>query len=169
MPAFKLSPATTPADFAAAETLLSAFAAWDAAQGAAVGLSPDTVISLFHGDTAESLARKFGAPDTQLILARQNDRPIGCLGITPFDETRMELHSFYVDPSARGLGVGTALIRAVVDFAAATARPTVLVQTTVYMEGAIRLYEAAGFVPCPPFREIPDIVRKTERFFARPA
>ncbi|OLP53878.1 hypothetical protein BJF92_04660 [Rhizobium rhizosphaerae] len=164
-----IAPAGDPDQFAAAAALLSAFAAWDAAQAAQVGLEPQLVLDLFHADEDQvSLMQKFAAQDAALLLAYQDGDCLGTLGIAPFDTGRMELHSFYIDPAARGQGIGRRLIEAAVDFAVSQGQQTLLVQTTVYMQAALSLYHATGFAPAPPFRQIPDAVTATERFFSRP-
>ena len=164
-----LAPARHDDDFTAAATLLEAFAAWDAAQGATFGLDPHLVCELFHADEDEdALKRKFDSHGATLLLAWKDGHCLGTLGIDPFDAGRMELHSFYIDPSARGQGIGRRLIETALDFARSREQQAVLVQTTVYMQAALSLYEATGFKPSAPFRHIPDAVIATERFFSRP-
>jgi hypothetical protein len=36
------------------------------------------------------------------------------------------------------------------------------------MKSAVSLYEAFGFTPCPPFRDIPEAIKHTEVFMKRP-
>ena len=50
-----------------------------------------------------------------------------------------------VDPIARGLGAGVALVRACTERAAATGQP-ILIHTTPWMEAAHRIYTRLGFV-----------------------
>jgi ribosomal protein S18 acetylase RimI-like enzyme len=58
-----------------------------------------------------------------------------------------------VDPAARGLGAGRALVAACVERAAAAARP-IVIHTTPWMQTAQRIYERFGFVRRPG-RDVP--------------
>jgi len=58
-----------------------------------------------------------------------------------------------VDPSARGLGAGIALVGACVERAAATRQP-IAIHTTPWMETAQRIYAQFGFVRRPD-RDVP--------------
>ncbi|OLP59901.1 hypothetical protein BJF93_09870 [Xaviernesmea oryzae] len=163
-----ITAAETDRDYGAAEALLGHFAAWDAAQGGAQGLDPALVLSLFHADEhASALKQKFNNMSATLLLAYDDDALLGCLGIAPFDEHRMELHSVYVDPAGRGQGIGRRLLASALTFAEQHRQTAVLVQTTVYMHAALTLYQSTGFRRVSPFRDIPKAVKATERFFIR--
>jgi ribosomal protein S18 acetylase RimI-like enzyme len=58
-----------------------------------------------------------------------------------------------VDPAARGLGAGAALVAACVDRAAATEQ-TIVIHTTPWMETAQRIYQRFGFLRRPD-RDVP--------------
>lgn len=131
------------------------------------GLSRDEILSLFHGETASSLAAKFNSADGRMLIARWEGTPAGCLAFDPFDETAMELHRFYVDPAFRGRGIGGGLIRAVLAEIGKGNRRMVLIHTTPYLKHAISLYEAHGFAPCPRFRSTPGHVAHTDVFMSR--
>jgi GNAT superfamily N-acetyltransferase len=54
-----------------------------------------------------------------------------------------------VDPAARGMGVGRALVQAVADRARAAGRRVLILRTTPQMVAAHRLYASIGFVRDP--------------------
>lgn len=66
---------------------------------------------------------------------------VGMVGAFPAGDA-VELVSLWVDPSARGRGIGEAAVGAVVDFAAGR---DVLLSVRIANAPAIRLYERCGF------------------------
>ena len=58
---------------------------------------------------------------------------------------RLYVRSMAVLPSARGLGVGSALLREVESFAASQEALSLYLSTTPFLHDAIRLYERFGF------------------------
>jgi GNAT superfamily N-acetyltransferase len=59
------------------------------------------------------------------------------------------MRSLAVIASARGRGIGTALVERVERFAFAARAPRVFLSTTPFLHEAIALYERCGFVRCP--------------------
>ena len=86
---------------------------------------------------------------TIAVVATKNDMYIGLLSgvIQKSDSSRANLYQMWVDPTCRGLGVGTALIDEVRSWAVERdARKLLLSVTTVNIE-AMSLYKSIGFVP----------------------
>jgi len=79
------------------------------------------------------------------LVARRGDELVGMVSGVLDGEERAELISMWVDPAARGSGVGPALVRAVVEWAAAAGRPTYLMVRSDNAP-AIAAYTRAGFV-----------------------
>jgi GNAT superfamily N-acetyltransferase len=71
--------------------------------------------------------------------------PAGLIGGYPEDPVTVELVSMYVRPSARGRGVGEALVAAVIDWAAERQATTVHLWVTETNAPARALYERCGF------------------------
>ena len=71
--------------------------------------------------------------------------PAGLIGGYPEDPQTVELVSMYVRPSARGRGVGEALVATVLDWAAARQAKTVHLWVTETNAHARALYERCGF------------------------
>lgn len=163
-----ISRASTTEDFAIGGELCKAFGAWDAEASRAYDVPAELVAAFFHSDDEDTLARKYSPADAPFLLARWHGTPAGCAALEPFDDVAAEIHKFYVDPAFRGLGIGKALLLAILAEARKGSRSMLLLQTTVYMQSAVSLYEAAGFARCPPFRDIPDAIRHTEVFMSRP-
>jgi ribosomal protein S18 acetylase RimI-like enzyme len=154
-------------DFEIAAEMGRVFGAWDAEQGRAYGLDEETILLLFHNSTIDSLTEEFTGANSSLMIARWSGEAAGCLGFEPFDDTRMELKNFFVDPAFRGRNIGRSLLSVVLEAIEATGSREIVLHTTVYMVNAISLYTAFGFQRCEAFRDIPDSIRHTEVFMRR--
>jgi GNAT superfamily N-acetyltransferase len=63
------------------------------------------------------------------------------------DESRLHVVGMFVEPDARGQGVGALLLDAVVDWARARGSPRLYLWVTTTNQAAIALYERGGFRP----------------------
>ncbi len=113
----------------------------------------------FQGFKAElaALPGKYAQPVGELFLAKQEDgSPIGCVAVAPFAKPgACELKRLYVRDSARGHGVGRALVEAAITFAAEAGYSEMLLDSLPRMAGALALYRAMGFEPIPPYYRNP--------------
>jgi len=73
------------------------------------------------------------------------DTVIGTCGVYPDGPTTFELRKMYLDPRARGAGVGKRLLDTAVDFARSRGATAIVLDTLDSMTRAIRFYEAHGF------------------------
>lgn len=162
-----IAPARTEEDFETCASFCRALGDWDVAQGKAFGVPADLIIGLYHGQTGDSLARKFGSADAVMLIANWNGTAAGCIGLTAFDTQAGEIHKFYVDPDFRGRRIGHALMAAALDAIHQAAHRTALVHTAIYLTQAIALYEAFAFRRCEPFRTVPAEISHTEIFLSR--
>jgi GNAT superfamily N-acetyltransferase len=81
--------------------------------------------------------------------------PAGLAGV--YEEDGMaDLVSMWVRPSARGLGVGKALVTAAADWAKARDHDTLYLWVTETNPGAVRLYERCGFIPTGERQPLPS-------------
>jgi DNA-binding MarR family transcriptional regulator len=94
-------------------------------------------------------------PHGVLLVARLHGRPIGCgaLKLHPGEPT--ELKRMWVDPSARGLGLGRRLLRELEQYAANAGTTTVRLETNGSLGEAIALYRSAGYDEVPAFNDEP--------------
>ena len=113
------------------------------------------------------------APGTQ-IVALDGDRVVGAVLLLPagaaFEGPGVraatlalpEVRLLAVAPSARGRGVGAALMRACIERARAASAAALTLHTTDFMEAAMRLYGRLGFVRAADldFHPAPGIVVK---------
>lgn len=117
-------------------------------------------VDLSHQGFADELERLPGAyapPKGTLLLARAADgTALGVIGLRPLTEDGVaEVKRLYVRPQARGLGLGRALVAALLEEAARLGHREVRLDTLPHMESAIALYRSFGFAPVAPYGSYP--------------
>ena len=90
--------------------------------------------------------KNFDAAREQAWLAERHGEIVGSIFLVRGgDETTGKLRLLYVEPSARGLGIGAALVNACVARAREAGYLRLILWTNDILVSARRLYEAAGF------------------------
>lgn len=146
MASFHLTPARSPDDFKIIANLFLAYA-----QSLPINLDYQD----FEAELAD-LPGKYAPPEGELLLARATDGEIlGCVGLRAFTDDACEMKRLYVLPQARGMGVGEALVSAIITCATEAGYRRMLLDTLPEMKGAIRLYEKADFVPITAYYDTP--------------
>jgi len=104
-------------------------------------------------------------PGVRFFVARQQGTARGCGALKLENDGSAEVKRMYVDPAARGLGIGKALMRAIEDAAQRASVRTLRLETGIHQPEAIGLYVASGFGEVgafPPYQPDPF-----SRFFAK--
>lgn len=96
------------------------------------------------------------APEIRFYVAYDGDRVVGT-GALAVKEGYGELKSMFVDPDARGMGVGEALVTQLIVRAKLERLPMLKLETGSLLHAAHRMYERAGFTRCGPFGGYEDI------------
>ncbi len=87
------------------------------------------------------------------LIARLDDRPVGCGAVRLLDAGTAELKRMYVAPEARRQGVGRLLLQRLEAEARALGAGRLVLETGVRSAAAQALYRAAGFTDIPLYGE----------------
>ena len=118
-------------------------------------------IDLTFQDFAAELASfpgKYAPPSGCILLARSpsGGEPLGCVALRPLQTTSYcEMKRLYVTPEGRGLGLGKALVGAIIGEAVRIGYRTMRLDTLSTMVEAIGLYRQAGFVDVEAYYDTP--------------
>lgn len=139
--AHHIAPIATADDLAAARALFQVYAD---------GIGVDLSYQDFAGELA-GLPGSYAPPRGALLLARDPaGAPLGCVALRPLGDAG-EMKRLYVAPAARGLGLGAALMRAIVGEARRIGYRAMRLDTLPDMAAAQAMYAAAGFRPIAPY------------------
>lgn len=90
------------------------------------------------------------------LMAFVREKPVGCGAIRRVDTDTAELKRMYVDPEARGLGVGRAILNALEAEARSLGAGRIVLEAGDRQPEAMALYERSGFRRIPAFGEYID-------------
>ena len=141
--------ATSPQDIEHARELMRNYARW-------------TEVDLCFQNFEEELAAlpgKYSAPEGGLWLAEVAEvaAPIGVVAVRALTDSACELKRLWVEPGAKGTGIGRDLTRTAIAFARDTGYAEMKLDTLKNrMPAAIALYRSLGFVDAEPYTHNPE-------------
>jgi DNA-binding MarR family transcriptional regulator/GNAT superfamily N-acetyltransferase len=92
-------------------------------------------------------------PAGVFMMATLRGEPVGCGGLKFHDRAPTEIKRMWVDPTARGLGVGRRLLTELEARARANGSRTVRLDTNKALTEAIALYRSTGYREVDPFND----------------
>jgi GNAT superfamily N-acetyltransferase len=151
----QIEPAATEDDWVDAARLVRAYLA---------GLPFEVDFQADVDDELAHLSTAYGGPDGILLLGRDEaGRSVGVVGVKRFDDDDAELKRMYLEPGARGSGLGRALADAAIVAARGFGYRRLLLDTVSRLTAAVALYESLGFVEIGAYRHNP---LEDARYFA---
>ena len=106
-------------------------------------------------DEVAGLPGDYAAPRGVLLLARDDDGALGCVGVRAIDDETCEMKRLYVRPRGRGTGLGRTLTLEAIAFAQGRRYRVMRLDTLPSMRAAQAMYRALGFREIPPYRHSP--------------
>lgn len=97
----------------------------------------------------------YGPPGGEILLAKRADHVLGCIALKPLTPGSAEIKRLFVREQMRGIGVGKALVAAIVEAARTLGYDEIKLDTLPEMKDAIALYQLCGFAPIPPYGSHP--------------
>ena len=153
----EIAQASAPDDVAATRDLIRELTSW------AISLDPETKDAPAFGDLEKELAALpgvFAPPTGCLLLAKDDGRPIGCVGFCAHSASdgadEVEVKRMYVLPDQRGKGVGKELVARLIAQAQLMNVRRIVLDSYHTMTGAHRIYRAAGFRDVPAPLDFPE-------------
>lgn len=123
-------------------------------------------------DTAARGIRAFDSPDAAFFVIEHEDGLVGMGALRTLASGIVELKRMYIQPTYQGKGLGSELLRTLMETATGPLGATTLrLDSCRFMLQAQRLYERYGFVERTPYEgsEIPQDLQKYWRFYEKPS
>ncbi|UCG26244.1 MAG: GNAT family N-acetyltransferase [Chloroflexota bacterium] len=150
----RISQVGSDSEIAAAGELIREYTAW------ATSLQASSFAAPPFKDLESELATLpgiYGPPSGRLLLAMWDEQPAGCVAFFAHDPQTCELRRLYVRPDFRGCGIGTELVRTLLQHAYQASFERIVLDSHIAMTDAHALYKALGFREMEAPENFPEI------------
>lgn len=119
--------------------------------------SSAALAEFYSADECFSLdPHELAAPNVRFFVARLDGVAVGCVALA-IEDGYAEVKRMFVGPSARGHGIGRALMAALERTALSNGITLIRLETGDKLRHAVALYEDLGFTRCGAFGDYEDI------------
>ena len=91
-----------------------------------------------------------------MVVAYENNVPVGCGAIKAYDEQSMEVKRMFVPSSQRGKGIASAVLRELESWAKELGATRCILETGRDMQDAVNLYQKCGYTIIPNYGQYTD-------------
>jgi GNAT superfamily N-acetyltransferase len=102
-----------------------------------------------------ALPHEVRPPAGEFFVVYLDGRPVGCGAVKHHRDGPAEVKRMWIDPSARGWGLGRRLLERLEACAAAGGARIAHIETSAVLVEALSLYRSAGWVEVPAFNDEP--------------
>ena len=108
------------------------------------------------GDAVHGELHDYQSPNGVFLVAYSIDVPAGCAALRRFDDSAAEIKRMWIDPSARGRGIGRGLLSALESLARDLGYRRLCLDTSAHLHEAIALYRSSGFEQIADYNNNPE-------------
>jgi putative acetyltransferase len=99
----------------------------------------------------QTLHEVYSPPKGCIILAKEEEKVVGCIALKPIEESVCEMKRLYVRPIGRGKNLGRKLVEELIIFAKKSGYKTMKLDTLTTLTYAVELYRSMGFIETKPY------------------
>lgn len=108
-------------------------------------------------------AAKYRAPQGAFLIAWSDDLPVACASFRPHEPGTAEIKRLWVDPVARGQGLGRRMMRAIESRARDMGFTRAILDSNTALTEAVALYRSDGWTEIAPYTSFPANIWMTKR------
>lgn len=112
----------------------------------------DAYLKVTDGDEHEFYNQFNGIESlNHVVVAYQNQEPIGCGAFKPYDNESVEVKRMYVRPSNRGTGIAAEILTSLENWAQEIGNKRAVLETGKRQVEAVRFYHKSGYHRIPNY------------------
>ena len=106
-------------------------------------------------DELNNFPKKYEEPEGTFVVAKENDKIVGIVGIKKLENRICEMKRLYVNDNYKGKGIGKKLVEIIIEEAKIKNYEKMRLDTLNTMEAALNLYYKNGFYNIVPYYHNP--------------